>query len=157
MILPVEKLINAAVAAREKAYAPYSNFRVGAAILTKEGRYYTGCNVENVSYGLTCCAERVALFKAVSDGERDFEAIAITAGTDEYCAPCGACRQALAEFGASIKVFMTNRAGDYRLLTVAELLPEAFDPKTLNSDTDGHNDHKNIVKGDIFDRRKEQL
>jgi cytidine deaminase len=137
VVFPVEKLINAAVAAREKAYAPYSNFRVGAAVLTKDGRCYTGCNVENVSYSLTCCAERVALFKAVSDGKRDFEAIAITAGTDEYCAPCGACRQALAEFGAKIKVFMANRAGDYRLLTVAELLPEAFDPKTLNSVADG--------------------
>jgi len=157
VIFPIEKLINAAVAARERAYAPYSNFRVGAAILTKEGRYYTGCNVENVSYSLTCCAERVALFKAVSNGERDFEAIAITAGTDEYCAPCGACRQALAEFGAKIKVFMVNRAGDYHLRSVAELLPEAFDPKTLNSDADGHNDHKTVAKGDMFDRRNEQL
>ncbi len=157
MIFPVERLINEAMAAREKAYAPYSNFRVGAAVLTKAGRCYTGCNVENVSYSLTCCAERVALFKAVSNGERDFEAIAITAGTDEYCAPCGACRQVLAEFGAKIKVLMANRAGEYRLLTVAELLPEAFDPKTLNSDAAGHNDLKTVAKGDIFDRRKEQL
>ncbi|NLI11703.1 Cytidine deaminase [Pelotomaculum propionicicum] len=146
VIFPVEKLINAAVAARERAYAPYSNFRVGAAILTKEGRYYTGCNVENVSYGLTCCAERVALFKAVSNGERDFEAIAVTAGTEDYCAPCGACRQALAEFGAKIKVYMVNRAGDYRMRTVAELLPEAFSQETLNSEADGHNDHKTITK-----------
>lgn len=131
MDFPVEKLISAAAAARERAYAPYSNFRVGAAVLTKEGRYYTGCNVENASYGLTCCAERVALFKAVSDGERDFEAIAVTAGTDDYCAPCGACRQVLAEFGAEIKVFMANAKGDYRMLTVGELLPAAFQREAL--------------------------
>lgn len=131
MDFPIEKLLNAAAAARERAYAPYSKFRVGAAILTKEGRYYTGCNVENVSYGLTCCAERVALFKAVSNGERDFEAIAITAGTDDYCAPCGACRQVLAEFGAKIKVFMANKRGDYRVQTVAELLPLAFNREVL--------------------------
>ena len=123
---PVEKLIKAAAAARERAYAPYSKFRVGAAILTGDGRYYTGCNIENASYSLTCCAERVALFKAVSDGERDFEAIAVTAGTEEYCTPCGACRQALAEFGGDIKVFMANRQGDYLVQTVAELLPAAF-------------------------------
>jgi len=123
---PVEKLINAALAARERAYAPYSKFRVGAAILTREGRYYTGCNVENVSYGLSCCAERVAIFKAVSNGERDFQAIAITAGTEDFCAPCGACRQVLAEFGPHIDVYMANEVGEYRLKTVAELLPEAF-------------------------------
>lgn len=126
MDFPVEKLIKAAMAARERAYAPYSEFRVGAAILTRDGRYYTGCNIENASYSLTCCAERVALFKAVSGGERDFEAIAVTAGTEEYCTPCGACRQALAEFGGDIKVFMTNKEGDYLVQTVAELLPGAF-------------------------------
>ena len=112
--------------ARERAYAPYSKFRVGAAVLTREGRYYSGCNIENASYSLTCCAERVALFKAVSSGERDFEAIAVTAGTEEYCTPCGACRQALAEFGSEIKVFMANKEGDYLIRTVAELLPSAF-------------------------------
>lgn len=129
MEFSVEKLINAAAAAREKAYAPYSNFRVGAAVLTKEGRYYTGCNVENVSYGLSCCAERVAIFKAVSDGERNFEAVAVTSGTEDYCAPCGACRQVLAEFGVKIKVFMANCHGEYIEKTVAELLPEAFQRK----------------------------
>lgn len=133
MDFPVEKLINAAAAARERAYAPYSKFRVGAAILTKEGRYYTGCNIENVSYGLTCCAERVALFKAVSNGERDFEAIAVTAGTDDYCTPCGACRQVLAEFGGKMKVFMVNGRGEYHVQTVNELLPAAFDREALAS------------------------
>lgn len=146
MDFPVEKLLNAAAAARERAYAPYSKFRVGAAILTKEGRYYTGCNVENVSYGLTCCAERVALFKAVSNGERDFEAIAITAGTDDYCAPCGACRQVLAEFGAKIKVFMANGQGDYQVQTVAELLPAAFDRETLTSGGSEPEEKKTVTK-----------
>lgn len=126
MDFPVEKLINAAAAARARAYAPYSNFRVGAAILTSEGRYYTGCNVENASYGLSCCAERVALFKAVSNGERHFIALAVTAGTDDYCAPCGACRQALAEFNPALRVYMANRRGEYRVQTVAALLPAAF-------------------------------
>jgi len=126
MDFPVEKLINAALAARERAYAPYSGFRVGAVVLTREGRCYTGCNVENASYGLSCCAERVALFKAVSSGERDFQAIAVTAGTEDFCAPCGACRQVLAEFGPHIDVYMANGRGEYRLKTAAELLPEAF-------------------------------
>ncbi len=121
-----EKLIEAAAAAREKAYAPYSNFKVGAAILTKGGRYYTGCNIENASYGLTCCAERVALFNAVSNSECAFEAIALTAGTDEFCSPCGACRQVLAEFGPDIKVYMANKDGKYIMKSVAELLPDSF-------------------------------
>jgi cytidine deaminase len=124
--IPVEELIKAATAAREKAYAPYSGYKVGAAILTSAGRYYTGCNVENASYSLTCCAERVALFQAVASGERSFEAIAVTAGTEDYCRPCGACRQVLVEFGDTIKVYMVNGAGDYLMKTAAELLPEAF-------------------------------
>jgi len=126
VIFPVEKLIKAASAARERAYAPYSSFKVGAAILTTEGRYYTGCNIENASYGLSCCAERVALFKAVSNGERSFEAIAVTAGTEDYCTPCGACRQVLAEFNPAMKVYMANGQGDYIFRTVAELLPAVF-------------------------------
>ena len=124
--IPVEELVKAAEAARENAYAPYSKYKVGAAILTSAGRYYTGCNVENASYSLTCCAERVALFQAVANGERSFKAIAVTAGSEDYCRPCGACLQVLAEFGGTIKVFMANGAGDYLVKTVAELLPEAF-------------------------------
>lgn len=146
MDFPVEKLINAAMAARERAYAPYSKFRVGAAILTREGRYYTGCNIENASYGLTCCAERVALFKAVSNGERDFEAIAVTAGSDEYCAPCGACRQALAEFGEDIKVFMANGRGEYRMQRLAELLPASFGKKALASGSAGTGAEKALTR-----------
>jgi len=144
MDFPVEKLINAASAARERAYAPYSLFKVGAAILTVEGRYYTGCNVENASYGLSCCAERVALFKAVSNGERNFEAIAITAGTDEYCAPCGACRQVLTEFNPAMKVIMANKRGEYRLQTAAELLPAAFEIKNPASGCAGQ-DKERVV------------
>ncbi len=127
MDIPVEKLINAAQTARETAYAPYSNYRVGAAILTSKGRCYTGCNIENASYSLTCCAERVALYKAVSDGEMDFVAIAVTAGTADYCVPCGACRQALAEFGTGMKVYMVNGQGDYLVKMLEALLPCVFD------------------------------
>ncbi|MDD3653394.1 MAG: cytidine deaminase [Desulfotomaculaceae bacterium] len=126
MDFPVEKLIRAASAALGRAYAPYSCFKVGAAILTTEGRYYTGCNVENASYGLSCCAERVALFKAVSNGERNFEALAVIADTDDYCTPCGACRQVLAEFNPAMKIYMVNGRGEYWLLTVADLLPATF-------------------------------
>lgn len=136
MEFPVEKLINAAVDARKKAYAPYSNYRVGAAILTRQGRYYTGCNIENASYSLTCCAERVALYKAVSAGEHDFEAIAV-AGTADYCVPCGACRQTLAEFGTSLKVYMVNGQGDYLVQTLDALLPCVFDRERLLSGTVG--------------------
>lgn len=146
MDFPIEKLIGAAVAAREKAYAPYSKFRVGAAILTKEGRYYTGCNIENASYGLTCCAERVALFKAVSNSERSFEAVAVTAGTKDFCPPCGACRQALAEFGANIKVYMANEAGEYQMRTVAELLPLSFTAEALATEEDDGDDRSTVTK-----------
>jgi cytidine deaminase len=135
MEFPVDKLINAAVDAREKAYAPYSNYRVGAAILTRQGRYYTGCNIENASYSLTCCAERVALYKAVSAGEHDFEAIAVTAGTADFCVPCGAWRQTLAEFGAKLKVYMVNARGDYLVQTLDELLPCVFDRERLLAGT----------------------
>ncbi|MBE3586981.1 MAG: cytidine deaminase [Thermoanaerobacteraceae bacterium] len=129
MQFPVEKLINTARAAREKAYAPYSGFSVGAALLTQEGRLYSGCNIENASYGLSICAERVALFKAVSNGEREFAALAVIWDDREYCAPCGACRQVLAEFAPDLVVYMCNDRGDYRVQTVAGLLPEAFQLK----------------------------
>lgn len=121
-----EKLVQLALQARQQAYAPYSKFAVGAALLTGDGEVFTGCNVENASYGLTVCAERVALFKAVSAGRRSFRAIAIAAGTDDYCSPCGACRQVLAEFGGDTVVYMANRNGAYRAMTVAQLLPAAF-------------------------------
>ncbi|MCL6478607.1 MAG: cytidine deaminase [Peptococcaceae bacterium] len=119
------KLIQAALSARDKAYAPYSGFRVGAAVAAG-GKIYTGCNIENSSYGLTCCAERVALFKAVSEGERDFSAIAVASDSNDYCSPCGACRQVLAEFGDGMKVYMCSNKGEYQVKTVADLLPARF-------------------------------
>lgn len=126
MEFSVEKLIEAAIEARGRAYVPYSHFAVGAALITGEGKIYTGCNVENASYGLTCCAERTALFKAVSEGERSFQAIAIVADVSGTCSPCGACRQVLAEFGGDMTVYMANLSGKWQKATVAELLPGFF-------------------------------
>ena len=124
-----EDLIAKAMEAREKAHAPYSHFAVGAALLARSGRVYTGCNVENASYGLSICAERTAVFKAVSEGERDFEAIAVV--TEKGVTPCGACRQVLLEFGDDIQVIVADGAGGYRVFTLQELLPEAFTPEHL--------------------------
>jgi cytidine deaminase len=124
-----EDLIAKAMEAREKAYAPYSHFTVGAALLAKSGRVYTGCNVENASYGLSICAERAAVFKAISEGERDFEAIAVV--TENGVTPCGACRQVLMEFGEDIQVIVADGAGEYRVFSLQELLPEAFSSEDL--------------------------
>ena len=124
-----QDLIAKAMEAREKAHAPYSDFAVGAALLARSGRVYTGCNVENASYGLSICAERTAVFKAVSEGERDFEAIAVV--TENGVPPCGACRQVLMEFGEDIQVIVADEAGGYRVFSLQELLPEAFTPEHL--------------------------
>jgi len=124
-----QSLIAKAMEARKQAYAPYSDFAVGAALLGKSGRVYTGCNVENASYGLSTCAERVAVFKAVSEGERDFVAIAVV--TEKGVTPCGACRQVLMEFGGDIQVIVADAAGEYRVFALRELLPDAFTPKNL--------------------------
>jgi len=124
-----EDLIAKATEAREKAHVPYSHFAVGAALLAKSGRVYTGCNVENASYGLSICAERTAVFKAVSEGERDFEAMAVV--TENGVTPCGACRQVLLEFGEDIQVIVADETGGYRVFGLQELLPEAFTPKHL--------------------------
>lgn len=132
--MPTERereLIDKAVEAKGKAYAPYSGFKVGAALLSRDGRVFTGCNVENASYGLTVCAERVALFKAVSEGAREFEAIAIACGKGP-CAPCGACRQVLFEFAPDLTVIMTDAEGkEVRVTRLSELLPEGFGPGSL--------------------------
>ena len=132
--MPTERereLIGKAVEAKGKAYAPYSGFKVGAALLSRDGRVFTGCNVENASYGLTVCAERVALFKAVSEGAREFEAIAIACGKGP-CAPCGACRQVLFEFAPDLTVIMTDAEGkEVRVTRLSELLPEGFGPGSL--------------------------
>ncbi|WP_408954415.1 cytidine deaminase [Natroniella sp. ANB-PHB2] len=126
-----EKLITKAKQAREKAHVPYSNFKVGAALLTTDGEIYTGCNVENSSYGLTNCAERTAIYKAVSEGDKEFEAIAIIADTERACSPCGACRQVILEFGSEIDVIMTNLDGETITKKASELLWGAFSEEDL--------------------------
>lgn len=122
------ELVGKAVEARREAYAPYSGFAVGAAILTEDGRIFTGCNVENASYGLTICAERVALFTAVAAGARRFRALAVACGK-EPCSPCGACRQVLYEFAPDLLVIMADGDGQaWRTARLAELLPQGFGP-----------------------------
>ncbi len=130
-VLPVtqDELIASAKAAREQAYAPYSNFKVGAALLGKSGRVYTGCNVENAAYGPSMCAERTAIFKAVSEGEREFEAIAVV--SENGVSPCGTCRQVMMEFAPDMTVFISNTRGNTRITTVRDLLPDGFTPNHL--------------------------
>ena len=126
-----QALIDLANTARQRAYAPYSQYPVGAALRTKTGRLYTGVNVENAAYPQTMCAERVAIFKAVSEGEKEFEVISVV--TDNGGSPCGGCRQVMAEFGLDTIVLLAN--GDGKIIketTVGELLPEAFTPDRLN-------------------------
>ncbi len=127
-----EAIIQAATAARERAYAPYSNYQVGAAVLAASGRIYSGCNVENASYGLSICAERVAISCAVAAGERSFRALAIAGGGELPAMPCGACRQFIAEWGdASLPVFIVSSQGQRLDLTFGELFPHPFGPQSL--------------------------
>ncbi len=126
-----EKLVKAARSAREKAFAPFSGFRVGAALQTENGKIFTGCNIENASYGLTMCAERVAIFKAVSEGKRAFEKIFVVADTEELTPPCGACRQIIWEFCGDVPVTFANLKGKVETVQMKELLPRAFDMKFL--------------------------
>lgn len=126
------ELMEQSKVARENAYVPYSKFPVGAALLAKDGTVFEGCNIENASFGLTNCAERTAIFKAVSQGVKEFEAIAIVADTEGPCSPCGACRQVIAEFCApTMPVYLTNLKGDVLETTVEALLPGAFTPEDL--------------------------
>ncbi len=125
-------LIKKALEAKERAYSPYSSFNVGAALLCADGKIYTGCNVESASYTPTCCAERVAFFKAVSDGERQFEAIAIVGASASaknfgFCSPCGVCRQVMSEFcHDDFKIILADSKGEQKIFTLAELLPLNF-------------------------------
>jgi len=121
----------AALAVRENAHAPYSKFRVGAALEDVGGRVHTGCNVENATYGLTLCAERVAVFKAISEGAREFRRIAIAADTDTLTPPCGACRQILWEFCGDIEMVLLNPRGKSEALRLKDLFPRAFDASFL--------------------------
>ena len=123
--------ITAAIGARENAHAPYSKFRVGAALLDESGHIHTGCNVENATYGLTVCAERIAVFKAISEGAKRFTKIAIVADTDQLTPPCGACRQILWEFCGDIEITLANLHGKTETLQLATLFPRAFDASFL--------------------------
>jgi cytidine deaminase len=124
-----EELIDLAKQARKQAYAPYSHYKVGAALLGKSGKVYTGCNVENASYSHTVCAERTAVLKAVSEGEREFEAVAVV--TKNGGSPCGACRQVLSEFSPELIVYIADKDGEYRTTTLKKLLPDSFTPAHL--------------------------
>jgi cytidine deaminase len=128
-----EQLVEQAKLAREKAYVPYSKFKVGAALLSENGKVYNGANIENAAYSLTCCAERTALFKAYTEGDTKFSAIAVVADTKRPVPPCGACRQVISELcPPEMPVYLTNLKGDVQELKVKELLPGAFSPEDLN-------------------------
>lgn len=123
--LGIQNLVNHAIKARANAYCPYSHFAVGAALLCEDGTLFEGCNIENASYGLTNCAERTAIFKAVSEGHIKFKALAVVADTEGPCAPCGACRQVMAEFKIPL-IIMGNLMGNIKIVTIEELLPFSF-------------------------------
>jgi cytidine deaminase len=127
----MDALITAALQARENAHAPFSKFKVGAALEDETGRVHTGCNVENATYGLTVCAERVAVFKAISEGVRKFRRIAVVADTDKLIPPCGACRQILWEFCGNIEVILANPRGKTETLRLRDLFPRPFDASSL--------------------------
>jgi cytidine deaminase len=129
-----QNLVKLAVAAQKKALAPYSHFKVGAALRTKEGKTYAGINVESSSYGLTICAERVALFKALSEGEREFDTIAIVTDSDELCPPCGACRQVLWDYAPNLKIILSNLKGEIKEYELRDLFPAAFDQSFLDGE-----------------------
>ena len=121
----VQQLIECAIEARQQSYSPYSNFAVGAALLSEDGTIYKGCNIENASYGLTNCAERTAIFKAISEGHRKFKALAVVADTEGPCAPCGSCRQVINEFKIPT-IIMANLMGNMKIVSIEDLLPFSF-------------------------------
>ena len=136
MNIDAEVLIKEAIEARKMAYTPYSHFKVGAALLTADGKIYRGCNIENAAYPATNCAERTAIFKAVSEGERDFTAIALCGGLNgvvkDYCAPCGVCRQVMREFcKPDFKIILVKSEEEWKIYTLSQLLPEGFGPENL--------------------------
>ena len=136
--MEIRELIRGALEARTMSYAPYSHFQVGAALLTSSGNIYRGCNIENAAYGPTNCAERTAFFKAVSEGERQFEAIAIVggdeSGIDSYATPCGVCRQVMMEFcnPETFRIYVAKSLEEYKEFTLEQLLPEGFGPANLS-------------------------
>lgn len=127
----IKKLIAEAARARKRAYAPYSKFLVGSAVLGSSGKIYGGCNVENASYGLTICAERTAIFRSVAEGEKKIRALAVLYDKVHLGSPCGACRQVIREFGKHLPVIQANLQGHYRVVPLEELLPGSFGPEVL--------------------------
>ena len=127
-----KELINKAIAAKEKAYVPYSKFHVGAAVLTEDNEIYTGCNIEIASYSPTICAERTAIFKAVSEGHRKIKAVAVV-GDANHTFPCGVCRQVIREFGNDATIIIANSQEDFKEFTLDQLLPHSFGPDDLDS------------------------
>jgi len=130
-VLIVQDPLLVAKKAMKQAIAPYSKFKVGAALVTKSGEVYSGHNIESPSYSLTICAERVALYKALSEGAREFKEIVITSSSDDFCYPCGACRQSLMDFAPNLKVTLLNKQGQSRSMKIEKLLPNAFTHSTL--------------------------
>ena len=122
----VDKLVSKAKEARGNSYSPYSHFRVGAALQTEDGRIYTGCNIESSSYGLTICAERVALYKALSSGDRSFQRMVIVSDAEDFCPPCGACRQVIWDFGKDLEIILVNKKGEQQRRNITDLYPHAF-------------------------------
>ncbi|MCP3025896.1 cytidine deaminase [Halobacillus sp. A5] len=130
--MDTQRLIKEAIKIRDKAYTPYSKFNVGAALLTKDGTLYTGCNIENAAYPVTCCAERVAIFKAVSDGHYEFKELAVVADTARPVPPCGSCRQVMSEFfHPDLTIHLTNLTDTVKTVKMSELLPFSFSPDDL--------------------------
>lgn len=128
----IKELINRALEAREKAYVPYSSYKVGAALLSKSGNIYSGCNIESASYTPTICAERTAISKAVSEGDREIEAIAVVGNPDEYTYPCGVCRQVIREFSKDLTIIIAKNEEEYKLYKLDDLLPHSFGPEDLD-------------------------
>ncbi|MBD3287966.1 cytidine deaminase [candidate division KSB1 bacterium] len=131
VIMDYQSYIKKAIEAKKSAFAPYSKFRVGAIMVTRDDRSFSGCNIESSTYSLTICAERMALFKAISEGARDFKAIFIAADTEKPCTPCGACRQVIWELAENIEVVMINKYGKFKTRMMKDLLPDAFDENYL--------------------------
>ncbi|MFN2492396.1 MAG: cytidine deaminase [Pyrinomonadaceae bacterium] len=129
----LQELVETAKAARLRSIAPFSNFLVGAAVKTAEGKVYTGCNIESASYGLTVCAERVAIWKALSEGERNFTELAVVADTKSLTPPCGTCRQIIWEFSKGATIVLANLRGASEIVSIRELLPRAFDARFLSA------------------------
>ena len=125
--MEIKELIKAAEEASKFSYSPYSHYNLGAALLTKSGKVFKGTNVENASYPLTCCAERIAIFKAVSEGEKEFDTIVIRSNDDSFPYPCGACRQVMAQFSKDLVVYVVNGKNEYEKYTIKELLPHTFE------------------------------